>query len=130
MPSYLSSRSFAKAVLAILDGPGSVSASLTDLKSRLPAETPEAIRELVNDTLCVVGDAEEPLERFQLSLEQWFDDQMDRVSGWYRRWSRPILLVMGLVVAVLFNSTALPSPRRCTGTTRCAPRSWPRPRPP
>ena len=43
------------------------------------------------------------LEAFQLQLEQWFDDSMNRVSGWYKRQTQFLLFAIGLVVALLFN---------------------------
>lgn len=43
------------------------------------------------------------LEKFRKNLEGWFDDSMDRVSGWYKRQTQVILFVIGLSMAVLFN---------------------------
>jgi hypothetical protein len=40
-------------------------------------------------------------------VEQWFDDQMARVSGWYNRWSRLWIIVFALIVAVAFNINAI-----------------------
>lgn len=43
------------------------------------------------------------LEKFKKNLESWFDDSMDRVSGWYKRQTQVILFVIGLSLAVIFN---------------------------
>ena len=43
------------------------------------------------------------LEIFTHKLEGWYDDTMDRVSGWYKRQSQFILLGIGLCLAVMFN---------------------------
>jgi hypothetical protein len=40
---------------------------------------------------------------FRLKLEQWFDDTMERTTGWYKRYTRMILFGVGLVLAVIFN---------------------------
>jgi hypothetical protein len=48
--------------------------------------------------------------RFQGDLkkvEKWFDRSMDRVSGWYRRKSQLITVVIALFVAVGLNASAL-----------------------
>ena len=37
------------------------------------------------------------------SLEAWFDDGMDRVSGWYKRKTQFVLFAIGLVIAVGLN---------------------------
>ncbi|MEI6681917.1 MAG: hypothetical protein WCO44_04780 [Bacteroidota bacterium] len=43
------------------------------------------------------------LEIFSNKIEGWYDDTMDRVSGWYKRQSQFILLSIGLCLAVMFN---------------------------
>jgi hypothetical protein len=40
---------------------------------------------------------------FKTKLEEWFDDTMDRASGWYKKYTRIVLFVIGLVVAYTFN---------------------------
>jgi hypothetical protein len=45
--------------------------------------------------------------RFRASVEQWYDDHMDRVSGWYKRHVATITLVAGAVLIVLLNVNAL-----------------------
>jgi hypothetical protein len=40
---------------------------------------------------------------FVKSVEDWYDDGMDRVSGWYKRRVQIALFVIGCVLAVLFN---------------------------
>ena len=42
-------------------------------------------------------------EEFVKKIEGWFDDTMDRVSGWYKRQVQTILFFLGLLLAVLFN---------------------------
>ena len=34
---------------------------------------------------------------------RWFDDEMDRVSGWYKRESKTILFVIGLLIVLAMN---------------------------
>jgi len=43
------------------------------------------------------------VEKFKLKLEQWFDDTMDRATGWYKRYTQTVLLVIGFAMAVIFN---------------------------
>lgn len=47
------------------------------------------------------------LEDLRKNLEHWFDDAMDRVSGWYKRRAQVVTLVVGLVVCVCFNVDAV-----------------------
>lgn len=45
--------------------------------------------------------------RFQRAAEEWFDDAMERVSGWYKRRVHVILTVIAAVVVVLLNADTL-----------------------
>lgn len=42
-------------------------------------------------------------DHFIDKLESWYDDTMNRVSGWYKRQSQVIILILGFLVAVIFN---------------------------
>lgn len=44
-----------------------------------------------------------PLERFRCHIENWYNDSMDRASGWYKKYTQNVLLVVGLIIAVVFN---------------------------
>jgi hypothetical protein len=41
--------------------------------------------------------------QFRTSVEQWYDDHMDRVSGWYKRRAALITTVAGAILVVLLN---------------------------
>jgi hypothetical protein len=43
------------------------------------------------------------VEKFKVKLEDWFDDTMQRATGWYKRFSQGILFIVGLIIAVSFN---------------------------
>ena len=40
---------------------------------------------------------------FKVKLEQWFNDTMERSTGWYKKYTRLILFVVGLITAIVFN---------------------------
>jgi hypothetical protein len=43
------------------------------------------------------------INAFRSKLEEWFNDTMDRATGWYKRYTRIILFILGLIIAVAFN---------------------------
>jgi hypothetical protein len=43
------------------------------------------------------------LDDFKKRLERWFDESMNRVSGWYKRQVQIILFVLGFSMALVFN---------------------------
>ena len=44
---------------------------------------------------------------FVKAIEDWYDDHMDRVSGWYVQHTQIVLILIGLVVAILWNVDSL-----------------------
>ena len=48
-------------------------------------------------------DANGDVEKYKSMLEQWFDDTMEHVSGWYKKKIQLILFCIGLFLAVFFN---------------------------
>ena len=44
---------------------------------------------------------------FVKAIEDWYDDHMDRVSGWYVKQTQVVLICIGLVIAILWNVDTL-----------------------
>jgi hypothetical protein len=104
-PSYISSRSFGRAVVDFFSpsfgepaGMDQISASVAKLPDYIPAK---------QSLQAFATNAQGSVDRFRLQVEQWFDDQMARVSGWYNRWSRLWIIVFALIVAIGFNVNAI-----------------------
>lgn len=51
--------------------------------------------------------ADGKLSRYQQELEDWYNSAMDRASGWYKRYTQRVLLVIGLVLACVFNVNSI-----------------------
>ncbi len=61
---------------------------------------PLPIRDIL---LARLRDAQGDYERFVASLEQWYDDYMDRVSGWYKRCATLVTVYLSVLVVVVLN---------------------------
>jgi hypothetical protein len=61
-------------------------------------------QETRNHLLSLLKDSNNDLQKFRFHLEQWFDDTMDRASGWYKQKIQFVLLLIGLGLAVCFNA--------------------------
>jgi hypothetical protein len=48
-------------------------------------------------------DTDKALAIGRKKVETWFDNTMDRMSGWYKRWAQTIAFFIGLAIAVAFN---------------------------
>jgi len=109
-PSYLTRDIFSKVIIDLLRGrqvkPG------TDLRPLIEhslvlgktawdnaAIDPETKKYLES----VWTDAQGNIDLFRQYLETWFDQTMERATGWYKRKTQFILFFIGLVLAILFN---------------------------
>lgn len=105
LPSYISARSFAEAVidLVVPDPAGqttmsTIAANVGALPDTMPLKP--ALQALIK----TAGD---DVAQFRGEVEAWYDDHMDRVSGWYKRHVAKITLAVGAILVVLLNINAL-----------------------
>lgn len=62
----------------------------------VPDNVKQALLALVKDA---GGAAADQLEKAKKQIGDWFNAGMDRVTGWYKRWSQLVLILVGLAVA-------------------------------
>lgn len=110
LPSYISGRSFAMALLDIVArgpttdaenaGPNAPPITLQSVRDNIGTlENPKLQRVL----LLAIDSAEGDIERARAQLHQWFDDSMERVSGWYKRSTQTIIFLIAVAVVGLLN---------------------------
>lgn len=99
-PSYLSDRSFQSILMeTILNGEG-----FDRIEERLDT-LPDA--DLKNVLKQFLRESEHDVETFKGKVRTWYNDVMDRASGWYKRYTQKILVGMGFFIAVVFNADTL-----------------------
>lgn len=125
LPSYIPARNFALALMdLILPGvngggksgaagstaPGSTDGAtgatqLAALRAELNKlnDNPKLQKALTT----LIDAAGSDIGRARLNIEDWFNSSMDRVSGWYKRRSHVIVLVLGLLIAFWFNADSV-----------------------
>lgn len=103
---HIPNREFARAVIELLtprEGEGAGSPQwdrIRDEIEKLPASLQMQFELLYEE-------AGEDIVAFRNALENWFDTRMQAVSDWYKKRTRWALAAYGLVVAVLFNVSAI-----------------------
>jgi hypothetical protein len=118
-PQYLSHTTFVRALIDLLlpdladpaaasTQPGGAPAvpSVLDQVRGGVSSLPEGLA-LRAQLLALIARSQGELAAFETSLESWYDDQMAVIAGWYKRWSRVVLGVVGVVIAVLLNIDTL-----------------------
>lgn len=104
-PSYISARMFSAALLDIV-APADPNRPRTmqSLRSGV-SQIPEA--KLRATLLNILDSAGGDVETARLKIEHWFDDTMERVSGWYKRTAQQIIFVAGLLLCAAVNADTL-----------------------
>ena len=100
-PSYIPSATLAMAVLQLaqeknmnLTGAAGALAPTDSL-----AKTESLLRTILKGSTTV--------EEQRAKIEDWYNDSMDRVSGWYKRKSHMTLWIIGIVVCLAFNADSI-----------------------
>ena len=105
LPAYISSKSFADAIMNLVVPDQSGQTTMTGIEDAIKTLPPTMpFRQSLQ---ALVKDADGDVSRFRASVEKWYDDHMDRVSGWYKRYTAIITLAAGAVIIVLLNLNAL-----------------------
>lgn len=105
-PSYIPPRTFAMALLNLIapenTGGLDVLANIRAKVENLPDGS-----DLRKTLLILLDDAGDSLEKLRGNVEKWFNDSMDRVSGWYKRKAQFVILVLAITITVLANADTI-----------------------
>jgi hypothetical protein len=104
LPSYISARSFAEAVVGMVIPDPSGQTNMGEIQkaiSRLP-DSP-----MKTSLGSLAANAGGDIAKFRTSIENWYDDHMARVSGWYKRRTAWITLGAGVILVLLLNINAV-----------------------
>jgi len=105
LASYLSGRTFAVSLIDLLVPNGAGRTTLGELETQLTKLAPGVPAQAA--LIALVRNAGDSVDSVRTELESWYDEQMGRVSGWYKRWAQWRLLIAGLLLAVLMNLDTL-----------------------
>ncbi len=100
-PSYIGDESFKSILFDSLFG-----------ECQTKEDIQKVIDELSNEDLKSVlqqlmREAEGDVERFKLKIKGWYNAVMERATGWYKRTTQYILIIVGIVMAVVLNADTL-----------------------
>lgn len=99
-PSYIGARSFESILTdVVLDGKGKEA-----LEAQIEQIQDDDLRNVLQQFL---RETDSDIEAFKGRVRTWYDDVMDRASGWYKRSVQKILIGMGFFIAVVFNADTL-----------------------
>jgi hypothetical protein len=105
-PAYLQPHNFAYTLIQLLRGPSYNGSTIKEaelirnaLENNTLNVTPETLSHLRN----LFADAQQDAYQFRKRLEQWFDETMQRTNGWYKQQNQTFLIIIGFLIAIIFN---------------------------
>ena len=103
-PAYIPARTFATVVMDIAtrQRPGVI--TFTDLVTGINLLPPGDVKKTL---LALIQNANNNLEQAQKNIEAWFNDTMDRASGWYKRRTQVWTVVFAGVLVLCANADTL-----------------------
>jgi len=106
-PSYIPSDVFARVLLDVVSvkqaADGTMEIAATDPELTLDDKTIDLFEKLAKP----LGPAVNEAGQLAAEVEKWFDDAMDRVSGWYKRKTQLVLITVGVVLVIWANANVL-----------------------
>jgi hypothetical protein len=113
LPSYVPAANFTTALLDIVARGKDVAAAVAPASAKISIEgLRDSIQKLGNPPvqralLSAIDTAQGDLAKAQANVESWYNSAMERVSGWYKRRTQAILMVLAVGVAIGFNVDSL-----------------------
>lgn len=103
LPSYVSSRTFALALFDLV-APAKDSTTTKTLQEVRNSVSTISNKQVKNALITLIDDAGDDLKKARENVDRWYDDAMDRVSGWYKRKTQ--LFILGWAIAVTLSVNA------------------------
>jgi hypothetical protein len=102
MPSYIASNKFALALMDILTGPNASASNAEALCEGVKNLKDEAAKTALTAVL-----QNPQFKTDQERLEAWYEQSMNRVTGWYKRTSQIRIYVLAAAVTLFMNADSL-----------------------
>ena len=111
-PSYIPAPKFAVALMDIITGEGKAANDPAALKQGLAKRAEEAASKPENAHLskalsAVLADSREHLKTDQQKIQDWYDESMDRVSGWYKRRTTAWIWGLAFIITLCMNADTI-----------------------
>lgn len=102
-PAYITDVYFVSTLIRMLIEMGLGADDKERIASALQLNTLHMQRRTAENIRSIYREAGGDTEAFKEGLRKWYNETMDRTNGWYKRKMQALLLVLGLVIAMVFN---------------------------
>jgi hypothetical protein len=104
-PSYISSDTFAQVLADMLNADSALVKKRFGADVEIDRKDHKALRGRLNMFTDLIDAGER--EKAEEKIAQWFDNQMERVTGWYKRLNQKILVGIALVATIALNADTI-----------------------
>ena len=108
-PAYLPARTFSTVLIDLLAKRQTVKPTFAALEEGLDSLPDGDVKQSL---LAIARNSEQELTDIQLSIEGWFEDAMDRVTGWYKRKTQIWTIIVAASITLLANADTVHMARR------------------
>ena len=102
-PSYITAENFAVTLINFLSSKGVGKDQIEQIAFCLKFNTQHIQPETAKNFRDLLDNSSNDINTFRNKLMKWFDETMDRASGWYKRKVGLILFWLGFLIAAAFN---------------------------
>ena len=103
-PSYIPADKFATALLDLVSGAGKSMADAAALRAGVNGIQNEHLKGALT---AILDKSHDDAALARLNVEHWFDENMDRVSGWYKRNAHTNALIIAVALTLILNADTL-----------------------
>lgn len=108
-PSYVPARTFAAVLLDIFSKGQQSEAAFANVQTFIGDLPDSDVKRSLQALLKSTGGK---IETFQAGLEKWFDDAMDRVSGWYKKRTQVWTIIVASLITIFANADTIQIARK------------------
>lgn len=103
-PAYLSPRNFSATLTDIITGANKGRLVFNDLLDAVNALPPGDVKQSL---AALLRRSDQDLDKARFAIEGWFNDAMDRVSGWYKRRTQLWTIIIAAVLTLVANADTI-----------------------
>lgn len=102
-PSYISAENYAETIFNMIREKGSGQTDMEKIGFAIRFNSPCFEDQTLKQLKDIYTASQDDVTIFKQKLMGWFNETMDRATGWYKRKVKMILFIIGFVIAVAFN---------------------------
>lgn len=111
-PSYLRPENFSETLIQMLKRKGAGSTDNEKIRFSLRFNTLQIQSNSLEQIFNLFADSGGDTEKFKQKLNSWYNEMMERLSGWFKRKIQLVLFLVGLVMAITFNIDSISIARK------------------